>query len=1596
MRWSIRAKLTAIVLAVLLPLVAGALFKFWQEQRDSRERAQERLLLTAQVVARQFDEILSGQMENLEVLGTARAIDQLRDDDLAALARRVQASHAFVHGFVTATAQGRLLAASRPRARAAAGLETSRVFQEAIRTGEPQVGAPQASVVDRRPVVPLVLAVVDSTRMVRGVVVMELGLGALSSFLDGIPAGGAGVTLVTAEGRILARSSAAGKAAGALGSEAAQRLIRQGGGAAQWDAPPGGESHFVGAATLTRAPWVVLASVPSSVADARAAARLGANLAGLGVATFVALLLAWLIGRQMSQAIGALIAGARGLVSGRPAPIVVRGTDELAELGEQFNRAMQGRHAVEAELDARQRRLHALAEVNLALSRELDTERLLQQITDVLAHLTGAYVVVLWEARMAERRLARRASTAHPSVGTVDLPASLGFDEGVTGWIATHRQPLVVDDITGDPRVMALGWATRHDLLVLAGVPIESGDDLVGVLTLNLKRGHSLGPDELSLLQSFASQAAVAVRNAGLFADARARREAAEAVAGLGRLLAQAGDPEEVAPQVADGIRTVLGARASGLYRLDPASGYLIALALSGEVGSSRSLLATVPPGTGVLGLAVRERKPMASTNLPADQRVTLTAESRTWLAETSNRSVLAVPLVGKDAVIGALGVADREGRVFTAEEIRLIQTFADQVALAMENARLFGEATRRRREAEELARVARMFTESLDVAEVGRRVVDGVLPVFSAVSSALYLLNLDGSMRAIAWGGRARHAFEVEQVFPAGVGMMGRAVVRGATVWCRDVLAEPGLVLPEEMRARIVAAGSHAILAVPLQVKGQIIGVLSIADGAARDFSPAEVGLLEAFGDQAAVALENARLFATVQRRRREAEELARVSRAFAQTLDPDGVARQIVESLQIVFGVRTAVLFRLEPGSEELVTWVSAGALGDPVASSFVYPRGTGLAGRAVRERRPVASANLVDDPLLPLPDAARAWLARVGIETGLAVPLMIHERLIGALSLGDVRGRVFDDSDVTLAQAFADEAALVLENARLFGEATRRRREAEELARVVRTLTESLDVADVGQRIVDSVLPLLHARFARLRLRQPDGALHGVAWAGTVQGPDDGTSVFPPGVGVAGQAVAEGRPVRSSDVLNDPRFPLTDEVRQMLVSSGARAIAGAPLRVRGEIIGSLTIGDDVGRVFSDDAMVVLETFADQAALALDNARLYEQTRERLRELQETQAQLVQAAKLSAVGQLVSGVAHELNNPLSVVIGHGQLMLARGTPPEVRRPVELIVAQGHRMARIVQGLLLFSRQRQPSRGPVDIAGVIGQIIELRMAQLRVSGIRVETSHAEKGALTTGDVHQLQQVFLNLLLNAEQAILGAGEGDLILVRTRTRDDGDGAWIVVEVEDNGPGIAADVLPRVFDPFFTTKPVGQGTGLGLSVSYGIVQQHGGRLSAESRRGHTVFTVELPVIAGADGAPAPPPEAPRAVGAGRRALVVEDEPDLVELLSALLRQTGWSVDVASGGRPAIERVRAADYDLIVSDIRMPDGSGEEFYRAALAERRELGGRFLFVTGDTANPVAWRFLEETGAPVLEKPFTAEALLRIVERLVPDRLAF
>jgi two-component system NtrC family sensor kinase len=397
---------------------------------------------------------------------------------------------------------------------------------------------------------------------------------------------------------------------------------------------------------------------------------------------------------------------------------------------------------------------------------------------------------------------------------------------------------------------------------------------------------------------------------------------------------------------------------------------------------------------------------------------------------------------------------------------------------------------------------------------------------------------------------------------------------------------------------------------------------------------------------------------------------------------------------------------------------------------------------------------------------------------------------------------------------------------------------------------------------------------------------------------------------------------------------------------------------------------------------------------AIESDGLRLVslrEHTEERL--LQE---RLLQSEKMASVGQLVSGVAHELNNPLTGVMGFAQLLLSRELDDTVRMQVQTIYGEAERAAKIVQNLLSFARRRKPTKEMADVNALMQRVLELRSYDFTIRNIALDVTLDTRMPRPWVDPDQIQQVFFNVIKNAEQAMIDAhGSGKLTVVTA-----GDESSVRISIADDGPGIPPEVQRRIFDPFFTTKDAGEGTGLGLTICYGIIEEHGGRIWAENQpQGGTAFHIELPVGAGeerdsngtsGDGAGL---VTPTSVG-GRRVLVVDDEVSIRLLLHDILRLDQHSVALASSGIEAADLVERESFDIIITDMKMPGMDGATFYRQVRQRDPAQARRIIFITGDTVSSDTRAFLQRVSNPVLSKPFKIGPLRDAIESVLGEPL--
>jgi len=365
--------------------------------------------------------------------------------------------------------------------------------------------------------------------------------------------------------------------------------------------------------------------------------------------------------------------------------------------------------------------------------------------------------------------------------------------------------------------------------------------------------------------------------------------------------------------------------------------------------------------------------------------------------------------------------------------------------------------------------------------------------------------------------------------------------------------------------------------------------------------------------------------------------------------------------------------------------------------------------------------------------------------------------------------------------------------------------------------------------------------------------------------------------------------------------------------------------------------------------------------------------------------QEQLIQSEKMSAIGQLIAGVAHDLNNPLASVVGFSDF-LAESTdvPPALAEPLRVIRQEAERAATIVHNLLSFARRQEAQRQRQGVGPLIESTIALLRNELLANNVRAELSADPDVPDTELNANQMKQVFLNLLSNAVHAIASTGRPGTIRVHVRRWLDG----VAIQVADDGPGMSDDVARHVFEPFFTTKAEGHGTGLGLSICQGIVKEHGGQITLETAAGRgATFTVELP---GTEHAVTEPVVPPAAVPAGEtfRVLVVDDEEPILHYMRATLEAWGHTVAVARDGDEAYRQIAAQPFDLIVCDLRMPQIGGRDLYQRLLRERPEVAARVVFATGDTVRGDTLQFLESLGRPYLHKPFTLAELRHLLAR--------
>jgi PAS domain S-box-containing protein len=557
-------------------------------------------------------------------------------------------------------------------------------------------------------------------------------------------------------------------------------------------------------------------------------------------------------------------------------------------------------------------------------------------------------------------------------------------------------------------------------------------------------------------------------------------------------------------------------------------------------------------------------------------------------------------------------------------------------------------------------------------------------------------------------------------------------------------------------------------------------------------------------------------------------------------------------------------------------------------------------------------------------------------------------------------------------------------VTEMKRAEDEIRRRNRELYVLNNIAVTFNQSFDLDEILQLIMLQVVELFSTDTAAVYLFEEESSTlvkkssygHRTAWAA------ENESVQLPQDFIAGVKANHAEIIDQSHLARLPEV-----LRRAVQLEGLQSWLWVVLWRKEKILGALATSSRVAREFTRSEEGVMVAVARQLATTIEKVQLYHETRRAYEDLRRTQEQLLQSEKMSAVGQLISGVAHELNNPLTAILGYTQLLESEKLDPRVEEFIVKLRKQAQRTQKIVQNLLSFARQHTPKRLHVDLRSVLEDTIALRDYDLKVNNIEVERNFEPVLPFVVADPHQLEQVYLNIINNAADAMLDGGRGGRLRINIY-RDNGQ---VVTSFHDSGPGIFDP--KHVFDPFYTTKGVGKGTGLGLSICYGIVKEHGGEISAQNHpSGGALLQVRLPAALGEK----PVTESDRIVARRESrlegaVLLVDDEEAVLDFEREVLAAAGLKVSTASSGAEAVRALERDEFDVVLLDSKIPgEISSEDVFHWIEQNRTELVPRTVLVLSNVSDPGVRVFVDATKILCLVKPFEVADLLAMTRRVL------
>ena len=1047
-------------------------------------------------------------------------------------------------------------------------------------------------------------------------------------------------------------------------------------------------------------------------------------------------------------------------------------------------------------------------------------------------------------------------------------------------------------------------------------VPLKSKETSIGVIATNRRTPGPFSAHDVQLLQTFADQAVIAIENVRLFEEVQAKtrdlEESLQQQTATGDVLKViASSPTDVGP-----VLKAIVESACDLCEADDALATLRDgddLVFMAQHGSIPVSWQRVPINRQwPSGRAVVDCKPVHVHDLLANEGEPF-PDGQEMARRSNVHTVLSVPLLRENESIGAIVLRRTEVRPFNDKQIALLQTFADQAVIAIGNVRLFDEVQAKTRD---LSEALTYQTGSSSILSVIASSPTDVKPVLNAiVESACELCEAYDAVVLLKDGDHLRFsahhgpiATNIEK-WPTGRGWTaGRAFLDRTPVHVHDMLSDEGAEFPDsqELSRYTGTAGMRTILAVPLLRENESIGTILLRRTEVQPFSDKQIALLQTFADQAVIAIGNVRLFDEVQAKTRDLTESLQQQTATADVLkvisrsafDLQPVFDTIVQTARRLCDAEYATIYELRDDDKYHVV-ANNGA--DPVFLKYAVehpmaPERGFLVGRTALERKTVH----MPDCLADTEYSALEYQSMGHYRSMLGVPLLREGVSIGVIALMRTAVLPFTEKQIELVTTFADQAVIAIENVRLFEEVQAKTRDLTEsleqqtaTADVLKVISASVgELEPVFKAMLVNAVTICDARFGSLYLYDGD-LFTAVAFHNA---PPEfaearfGKALHPPPDSALGLVLATNQLAQVEDITTTKSY--RERRDPFLVSSanlaGFRTVLSVPLLKNDKLIGAININRQEVRPFTDKQIALMQNFAAQAVIAIENARLFSALRQRtddltksLDDLRTAQDRLVQTEKLASLGQLTAGIAHEIKNPLNFVNNFSALsaeltdelndMLKpaalgdkmRGEVDELtgllKDNLEKVVQHGKRADSIVKNMLLHSREGSREHRPADINSLLDESLNLAYHGARAEKGEFNITLQRDFDADAGTIElfpqEITRAFLNLIANGVYAATRRKNeekepGFEPTLRATTKN--LGTTVEIRIRDNGTGIPAEVREKMFNPFFTTKPAGEGTGLGLSMTHDIiVKQHGGRIDVATELGQfTEFTIVLP--------------------------------------------------------------------------------------------------------------------------------------------------